>query len=67
MISKSRLVIGVLLIVILTASLYAQVGIQEADAMKKGSHHKESSKKKISESLKKYYATGKTKKQRGEK
>jgi len=66
MVSKSTLVFGILLVVILATSLYAEVGIQEADAMKKGSKHKESSKKKISESLKKYHATGKTKKQRGE-
>ena len=65
MIVKSRLIIAGILILILTTAVYTHVGIQEADAMKKGSHHKESSKKKISESLKKYHATGKTKKQRG--
>ena len=63
----SRLLIACILIVLLAASIYSHVGIQEADAMKKGSHHSEASKKKISDSLKKYHATGKTKKQRGEK
>lgn len=65
MISKSFLVLGVMLTLILATSLYAQVGIQEADAMKKGSHHTASSKAKISKSLKAYHATGLTKKQRG--
>ena len=66
MISQSKLLIVTILVVLLIASVYAHVGLENAYAMKKGSHHSEASKKKISESLKKYHATGKTKKQRGE-
>ena len=67
MVSKSKLLIACILVVLLAASVYSHIGIENVYAMKKGSHHSEASKKKISESLKKYHATGKTKKQRGEK
>ena len=66
MISKSKLLIAGILVLLLVASVYSHLGT-DVFAMKKGSHHSEASKKKISESLKKYHATGKTKKQRGEK
>ncbi|MBI3640303.1 MAG: hypothetical protein HY223_08325 [Thaumarchaeota archaeon] len=59
--------VAITIVILLAASVYATVGIEEAQAMKKGSHHTAASKHKISESLKKYHATGKTKKQRGEK
>ena len=66
MISKSKLLVAIFLVILLTASIYSHMDVENAYAMKKGSHHSEASKKKISESLKKYHATGKTKKQRGE-
>jgi len=58
-------IVAIMLMLALVTMLYATVGVESAEAMKKGSHHSEASKKKISESLKKYHATGKTKKQRG--
>jgi hypothetical protein len=59
-------VIGLVLIVLLATSIYATVGIETVEAAKKGTHLSKETKQKISESLKKYYKTGKTKKERGE-
>ena len=59
--------VGLILAVLLASSLFATVAVEYAEAMKKGSHHTAATKEKISKSLKKYYQTGKTKKQRGEK
>lgn len=58
-------IIGIVLMLALATMLYATVAVESAEAMTKGSHHKASSKAKISHSLKAYHATGLTKKQRG--
>jgi hypothetical protein len=58
--------VGAVLMILLASSLYVTVALESAEAMTKGSHHTKASKEKISKSLKKYHATGKTKKQRGE-
>jgi len=58
---KYSFIIGIVLIALLSTSIYATVGIETAEAMKKSKNHSESPKQKIPESIKKIFKTEKTK------
>lgn len=64
---NQKLILASILIVLLVFSAYSYAEPRDAYAAKKGTHLSPQTKAKISHELKMYHATGKTKKQRGEK
>lgn len=64
---NTKIIIASMLIVLFVFSVFSCTGFHEVYASKKGTHESAVTKHKISESLKKYHATGLTKKQRHEK
>jgi len=58
---KYSFIIGIVLIALLSTSIYATVGMETAEARKMIKNHSESPKQKIPESIKKIFKTEKTK------